>query len=212
MSKEKGTIRLTWLGHSCFKLECGGHSAVIDPYREVTGYPPLQAEAGEVFKSHDHDDHGWLQAVTLVEEPGESPFKVSTEACWHDEKGGSLRGSNLITIFEADGLKIAHFGDIGHQPDPELAEKLKGLDAALIPVGGFFTIDGKEAFTLMETIDPKVTIPMHFRRGQYGFDVISGPEVFTDLVKDRPVIEAETNSIDISGDSEKSVVVLKFMV
>ena len=211
MNKEKGAIRLTWLGHSCFKLECGGHSAVIDPYREVPGYPPLRVEAGEVFKSHDHDDHGWVQAVSLVEEPGDSPFRVHTEACWHDEKKGALRGSNLITIFEAEGLKIAHFGDIGHQPDPALAERLKGLDAALIPVGGFFTIDGKEAFKLMETIDPKVTILMHFRRGGRGFVVISGPEVFTGLVKDRPVLEAETDTVEISGDSEKSVVVLEFM-
>lgn len=211
MSNEKGMIRLTWLGHSCFRLECAGHSAVIDPYREVQGYPPLRAEAGEVFKSHDHDDHGWLQAVTLAVEPGPSPFKVSTEKCFHDEKQGALRGSNLITIFEAEGLKIAHFGDIGHQPDPELAERLKGLDAALIPVGGFYTIDGAGAYELMKTIDPKVTIPMHFRRGKYGFDVISEPEAFTSLVKDRPVVEADTDSVEISAASEKSVVVLKFM-
>lgn len=210
MNSKTGTIRLTWLGHSCFRLECGGHSAVIDPYREVQGYPPLYTEAGEVFKSHDHDDHGWLEAVRLVEEPGDSPFRVHTEPCFHDEKQGTLRGDNLITIFEAEGLKIAHFGDIGHQPDEELARRLQGLDAALIPVGGFYTIDGREAWELMKTIDPKVTIPMHYRRGPYGFDVISGPEVFTDLVTDRPVVESDGNSIDITADSEKSVVVLRF--
>ena len=52
-------IKLTWHGHSCFKIEAKGHSAVIDPYTGVPGYPELSLSAGEVYTSHDHDDHGW---------------------------------------------------------------------------------------------------------------------------------------------------------
>ncbi len=203
-------IKLTWHGHSCFKLECDGHSAVIDPYREVTGYPKLSLEAGEAYKSHDHDDHGYLQAVRIVEEPGESPFRVSVIPCFHDDKKGALRGENLITVFEAEGLKIAHFGDIGHALDEESVQKLQGLDAALIPVGGFFTISGSEAYELMMRLDPKVVIPMHYRKGSLGYDVISEPDEFLNLVKDRPVVMAGSASAEISADSEKCVKVLEF--
>ena len=33
---------ITWLGHSCFRLESAGYGLVIDPYRVVAGYPPLR--------------------------------------------------------------------------------------------------------------------------------------------------------------------------
>lgn len=203
-------IKITWLGHSCFKLECGGRSAVIDPYREVPGLPELRVEAGEAYKSHDHDDHGYLQAVTIVEEPGPSPFEVSTIPTFHDPENGTLRGDNNITVFKAGDLKIAHFGDLGHRLEDEKAEMLKGLDAALIPVGGFYTITGAEAYELVERIDPKVVIPMHYRKDGRGFDVITGPEVFLDLLKDRPIIMKDSDSVEISKDSERSAVMLEF--
>lgn len=203
-------MKLTWLGHSCFRLESGGHSIVIDPYDDVPGYPPLRAEAGLALKSHDHGDHGYLEAVTMIEEPGESPFQVRTIDCWHDDQQGALRGPNKITIFEADGVRVAHFGDIGEELRDDLLEALKGLDAALIPVGGFFTIDGKQAAELMKAIDPVVTIPMHYRWGNHGYDVISEVTVFTDEVHDRPVINSNDSSMEIeSGRQEKSVVLLK---
>ena len=42
---------ITWLGHSCFRLESVGYGLVIDPYRVVAGSPSggragLSAAAG----------------------------------------------------------------------------------------------------------------------------------------------------------------------
>ena len=202
-------IKVTWFGHSCFRLECGEHSIVIDPYKGVPGYPPLQVSAGRALKSHDHGDHAYLEAVRIVEEPDDNPFVIRTMDCWHDDRQGELRGANRITIFEAEGIKIAHFGDIGQELSPEMLEKLKGLDAALIPVGGFYTIDGAGAARLMEAIDPAVTIPMHYRWGRHGYAEISEVTDFTDEVRDRPVERSENSSIEITGEhSGRSVVLL----
>ncbi len=203
-------VKLTWLGHSCFKIEFGGHSAVIDPYKEVPGYPHLSCSAGAVYTSHDHDDHGYTQAVTLIKEEGESPFKITTVNCFHDGEQGALRGKNMITIFEAGGIKAAHFGDIGHLLSDDKIEKLKGLNAAMIPVGGYYTIDGAQAHDLMKAIDPDVTIPMHYRMGKYGFDVISGPEEFLDLISDRKIVKSESDHIEIGASEEKRAVLLTF--
>lgn len=57
---------ITWLGHSCFRLESAGYGLVIDPYRVVAGYPPLRMEANAVYISHHHFDHDCLEAVTLL--------------------------------------------------------------------------------------------------------------------------------------------------
>ena len=51
---------ITWLGHSCFRLESAGYGLVIDPYRVVAGYPPLRVEANAVYISHHHFDHDCL--------------------------------------------------------------------------------------------------------------------------------------------------------
>ena len=49
---------ITWLGHSCFRLESAGYGLVIDPYRVVAGYPPLRVEANAclLYTSDAADD------------------------------------------------------------------------------------------------------------------------------------------------------------
>jgi L-ascorbate metabolism protein UlaG (beta-lactamase superfamily) len=64
---------------------------------------------------------------------------------WHDEVKGAKRGPNTIHILEAEGIRIAHLGDLGCELEEDQIQKLKGLDLCLIPVGGHFTIDGKQA-------------------------------------------------------------------
>ena len=203
-------VKVTWFGHSCFCLECSGYRIVIDPYKGVPGYPELHIEAELALKSHDHGDHAYLDAVELTGDQRENPFVIRTVDCWHDDRQGALRGANKITIFEAEGTKIAHFGDIGELLDSGTLEILKGLDAALIPVGGFYTIDGIQAAELMRAIDPSVTIPMHYRWGSHGYSEISEIDVFTGEVGDRPVIRSDSSWIGIeNGKNDRSVVILR---
>lgn len=176
-------LRIIWHGHACFEFVCGERSAVIDPYREVPGYPALALEAGEIYASHSHhDDHGYFEAVKIIAQPGKSPFKVTTVDTFHDPEGGALRGKNKITVIEAGGVRLAHFGDLGHELSAEQLEAIKGIDIAMIPVGGFYTIDGIQAAELAGKIDAKIVIPMHYRRNGRGFDVISEPDVFLDAL------------------------------
>ena len=88
---------ITWLGHSCFRLESAGYGLVIDPYRVVAGYPPLRVEANAVYISHHHFDHDCLEAVTLLP-GGENPFTVETFSTFHDDCQGALRGDNTVLV------------------------------------------------------------------------------------------------------------------
>ena len=72
-------MTITYLGHSCFKVESRGYVVVLDPYEEgsVPGYGPVREEADAVLCSHGHRDHGAVGCVTLRQ--GEvSPFAVET--------------------------------------------------------------------------------------------------------------------------------------
>ena len=173
--------KITWIGHSCFKIEADGFAIVTDPYEDgsVPGLGPVREQANLVLASHEHFDHNARQLVK-VEETADCPFRITEIATWHDEVQGAKRGPNTIYIMETEGFKIAHLGDLGCDLDEEQIGQLKGLDVCLIPVGGFFTIDGLQAAELIKKIRPKAAVPMHYRDGAagFGFDAISEVDVF----------------------------------
>lgn len=163
-------MKLTWIGHSCFKIENNGYSIVTDPYSDgaVPGLAPVRETANAVYCSHDHRDHNAADLV-CIEETDAVPFSVKKLDTYHDEAGGTKRGTNVMHIFETGGKKIAHLGDLGCEPEPEQIEALKGMDVVCIPVGGFYTIDGRQAADLIGKIQPRVVIPMHYRDAKEGF-------------------------------------------
>ena len=201
-------MKITYYGHSCFTLESQGFRIAIDPYRDyVPGYRPLALEAEETYCSHGHDDHGWTAAVRKPESAAQaSPFTVTEIAGFHDDVRGAKRGPNTMRVFEAEGLRVAHLGDIGCFPPEEDLEKLKGLDACLVPVGGFYTIDAKQAKALTDILQPRVVIPMHYRLGKFGFAEIGELKTFTDLYEN--VQFAGSQSIELKKDYPAGVVVL----
>lgn len=202
------SIRLTYRGHACFEVECNGYTVVVDPYTEVPGYGPLKLEAQEVLCSHQHFDHNAVGTVTL-REGGDSPFAVTAIDVPHDDCEGAKRGRNLIRIFEAEGLRVAHLGDVGCMPKPEVLQQLRGLDAVMLPVGGTFTVDARQASALADAIGARVVIPMHYRVGQLGFENIGTLGEFTALRQDKT--EYDGNTIEINSDTAGQTAVLHYI-
>ena len=87
-------------------------------------------------------------------------------------------------------------------------EMLHGLDVLLIPVGGFFSIDGREAASLVKELRPRITIPMHYRSIEhgFGFDVLGTVDDFLSYFPDE-IERLDRSSID-TDDSHKAIVVL----
>lgn len=180
-----GSLQIIWHGHACFSVCCRDYTIVLDPYQDgsVPGFPPLRLEADCVLCSHGHHDHNAAENVKL--RPGRvSPFAVTDLPTFHDDRGGALRGKNTVRILEAGGLRLAHFGDLG-DPDltPEQEAALQNLDAALIPVGGFFTIGPREAADLVRRLRPRVVIPMHYKLGDAGLPMIAELSDFLKLAE-----------------------------
>ena len=73
-------------------------------------------------------------------------------------------------------------GDIGCGLNNEQLDRIKGCDLLMIPVGGFFTINCRQAYRMCEQIDPKAVVPMHYRGKSFGYDLISGREEFVELI------------------------------
>ena len=175
-------IKIKWLGHACYKIYFDDIQVVVDPFEKgyVPGYRDINTSADIVLASHKHNDHYGLNEVQqlLRMVNGVNIAKVET---FHDEKGGSLRGENTVHIMEYNGVKIAHFGDIGHVLSMEQAEKIGVVDVAIIPIGGTYTVRAPEAKIICEQVKAKVIIPMHYRTDDHGFDVLETTEEFEKL-------------------------------
>ncbi len=172
-------MKLKWRGHSCFELTLPGGVLVTDPYDDSVGYPPLHVRADAVLSSHDHFDHNYFAAVegdpAIINAPGAFEAcgaRIIATPSFHDTERGAKRGRNLIFTVEAEGLRVAHLGDLGHYPDTEEQKAaLSDLDVMLIPIGGFFTIDTPTAVNLIGEFKPRCAIAMHFRNRYCGFTV-----------------------------------------
>lgn len=163
-------MNITWLGQACFKIQGKEVTIITDPYDSKIGLklPRLNAEILTI--SHNHYDHNNIKAVSgqpfLIDTPGEYEIKkvfIWGIPSWHDNKEGAVRGANTIFIYQLEDIKLAHLGDLGTTLSNEQLEKLEGVDILLIPVGGIYTIDGKKAAEVVNQIEPRIVIPMHYK-------------------------------------------------
>ncbi len=174
-------MKLKFYGHAAFLLTSDeGQRIMIDPYESggfggQLNYGKIQDEADVVLTSHEHPDHNYTKSLPgsphVVKGAGSVTAKGITFkgiATYHDPSKGSQRGMNTAFAFLMDGVRICHLGDLGHiLTEKELAE-IGPVDILMIPVGGFYTIDPKEATRIVEQISPKVVIPMHFKTDKLG--------------------------------------------
>jgi L-ascorbate metabolism protein UlaG (beta-lactamase superfamily) len=198
MNEKHEAVTVEWYGHSCFLLTLeNGAKILLDPF-DTTRFPySLPAgKVDVVFSTHDHFDHNAVDAVPArvilradgkkpsffgkkvgVEEEADGSIKVnlngktltaSTIPSFHDDRGGGIRGANGIIRFEVEGLVFAHLGDLGEALKPAQVEKIKPIDVLFVPVGGFYTINDTTAYEVVQTLNPRLVIPMHYRTKALG--------------------------------------------
>ena len=99
----------------------------------------------------------------------------------HDDAQGAKRGKTLHFLLEAEGLRVAHLGDLGCALTEENARILKHPDILMIPVGGFYTIGAALARETADRLEAGTILPMHYRTKFNADWPISGPEDFLAL-------------------------------
>ncbi|MDP3837150.1 MAG: MBL fold metallo-hydrolase [bacterium] len=213
---------LTWLGHSCFKMQDkigpDGITVVADPFGKKYGLKVPSFEADIVTVSHDHEDHNNIDALRgnpfVIDCPGEYDVKnvlIEGVDSYHDETNGSERGHNTIYRFVIDDISIVHLGDLGQVLDSAQLEKLAGTDILLIPVGGKYTLDAKKAVETIAQIEPRIVIPMHYKTDDLKMDDIDGVEKFVKEMGLTPTYEEKLKISKKDLPSEDmELVILKY--
>lgn len=180
-------MNIQYYGHSCFKITTktegrGSEDIIIfiDPFDKKIGLKPPQGRADVVFISHtQHDDHSNVDALkenpVVIDVPGEYSVKginVNGVDSFHDDQEGALRGRNTMFVLDTEDIRICHMGDLG---TPELSvkqmEKIGNIDILMIPVGGKYTINGKQAAKIAKKLSPSIIIPMHYKVSGIKMDI-----------------------------------------
>ncbi|MBC7319614.1 MBL fold metallo-hydrolase [bacterium] len=198
------TVEITYFGHSMFLIKSDSVSIVTDPFNPAVGFPMPEVTADIVTVSHNHSDHNNVSLVKgnplIVRDNTEAKgIKLVAIPSFHDNKGGTLRGNNTIFKWVLNDITFAHFGDYGEDELSQAQyEKLKGTDIIFIPVGGVYTIDAEKALGIIEKINPKMAIIMHYRVDSYGLKVLASLD---DVKKIIPGLEKMASTIKISKNS-----------
>ena len=190
---------ISWLGHSCFKIQDkiapDGVILVTDPFDKSIGLKVPNFEADIVTVSHDHHDHNNTSALRgnpfIIDSAGEYDRRgvmIEGVESYHDDKEGTKRGKNIMYRIEIDNITIVHLGDLGHILDNKQLEKIGGTDILLVPVGGTYTLDAKNAVEVVSQIEPRIVIPMHYKIKNLKIN-LDGAEKFIKELGLKPTIE-----------------------
>ncbi len=83
-------------------------------------------------------------------------------------------------VIEIDGKKLYHAGDTGLTMDMQLLE-IEKIDLALLPIGGNFTMDIRDAAIATSMIKPLKVAPIHYNTWEV---IDASPEDFISSVSD----------------------------
>ena len=175
-------MKITWYGQASFGIESSdGIKIVTDPYNyETSGFKPFSEPADIVIKSssndsfHDNDDlvpkkdgAKVIDALPVALETGsvtshEITFKAieameDLDHPYHDPD------QNAMYRFIVEGFDIGHMGDMGNKFSDEQIAFFEGVDILLSHAGGKPVIPLEELNRIVDKVNPKLIIPMHFR-------------------------------------------------
>lgn len=212
-------MKIRWCGHACFLLTTdSGLKILTDPFDESVGYPIPTVVPDVVTVSHEHFDHNAVHLVPgtpeVVRGPGEHTVRGLTIhglVTYHDDARGERRGPNTVFTIETDGLRVTHLGDLGHTLSAAQILALRPVQVLLVPVGGYYTIDARQAKEVVEALNPKLVIPMHYKTPVMDFP-IAGVEPFLNLMGGGEQLHSTT--LEVTADTlpqMRRVVVLGYM-
>jgi L-ascorbate metabolism protein UlaG (beta-lactamase superfamily) len=211
---------IKYLGHASFFIKTKNSRIVTDPFDTKIGLKFPKTEADIVTISHHHSDHNFMGQIIgdplIIDWPGEfekQNVRISGFASYHDAQKGAERGTNTLYKFEADGISVLHCGDMGVVPDDNLLAQIGEVNVLMVPVGGVYTIDAKDAVDVVKKIEPSLVIPMHYNRPELNQETFGQLTPVEEFLKKIGAETAErTNKLSLKeGDfgEEMRVVVME---
>ena len=151
---------ITYYGVTCFKIQAGDTVLAIDPYTKEAGLTPPRFQTDIVLSTRNSPLTNNTSALAgdpfIITSPGEYETKgISIE--------GIAAGEHTIYVIEWEGMRLCHVGALSEKQLPdETRERIGTPDILFVPVGGVNALDAEEAVHVINSIEPRIAIPMYY--------------------------------------------------
>ena len=108
----------------------------------------------------------WNRVRTQVRE-----VSISNIPIYQNVRVGAIKGAAFLSSLET--LCIVHLGDLSHTLSPEQLQQIGRVDIALVPIGGVYTMGPETAREVLQQLQPKIAIPMHYRNNRSPWTLLS---------------------------------------
>ena len=117
------------------------------------------------FKSDPDFAHGWHCNIAGACYDSIGPSGVEQDDSVRHEISNEAASRFMKMAFdvEIDGIRILHLGLPSSSPTSAILKGIEDVDVLLMPVGGGISLSGSSVTDVMETIDPHIAIPMHYK-------------------------------------------------
>jgi len=169
-------IDITFFGHSSFKIRGKKISIIVDPpSQQLRGAKSKKEEADIVLLTQKenpyHSDLSWVLGRN-GKEPfvilGAGEYEILGSQIWGigleaKESPESNAGVTVIYQVKLDDFVLLHLGSLWRKLSQKEVEELENVEILMIPVGGNWVLEPKEATEVITQLEPKIVIPMHYR-------------------------------------------------
>jgi hypothetical protein len=183
-------VEITSFGGSCLRLKGREGVVAANAYTALVGPTGRGLTADIVTYSHPdkqvpldldgrqpHQRGEGIKVPTslapafLIDGPGEYEVHgvlISGVRTFRDESKGSERGTNTCFIYELDGLRAAHLGDLAHTFNEEVLGEIGAVQVVCLPLGGALT--ASRAAEVVAQLEAHLIVP-YAANGSFGAEL-----------------------------------------
>lgn len=203
-----------YINHACFMIEKNNSAIIFDPFLDGNpeGLQANDIKVDYIFISHGHFDH--LGSAFEIAKNCDATIISTAEICGLAEAAGckahamhlggtfmfpfgkvrvtmAFHGSGVPGghacgfVVDFYGTKVYFAGDTALYSDMQLLPQLDAFDYAVLPIGGNFTMDPKDAAIAAKLLQAKYVIPVHYN---------TWPPITQDVDAYKADVEATTSS------------------
>ena len=202
-------MELTWHGWSCFRLKGKEASIVTDPYTlpNAPSLPKLTPDIVTVSDRHQSEARP-AGAFKVIAGPGEYEVRGVLITGTPSFNAGKRIGT--FYKIEMDELVLCHLGQLKEPLTASQVEVLADVDVLFVPVAGDGdSIDAATALDMVNLIEPRIIVPMHFELTALGMAGTPVEKFCHEIGQTGVTPQAKLNVTKTSLPAEPQVVVLE---